>query len=76
MSIGYIGTTYVPPSTSENQTVAYRFTNLRATGAVTVTGTVSPTSSTVSGNDRDITIYKNGVAIASAGGPYGLSLPH
>lgn len=71
VGIGYIGTTYVPPSTSENQAVAYRFTNLRATGAVTVTGTVSPTSSTVSGNDRDITIYKNGVAVASAGGPYG-----
>ena len=68
---GYIGTTYVPPSSSENQTVAYRFTNLRATGTVTVAGTVSPTGSVVSGNDRSIVITKNGVSIAGAGGPYG-----
>jgi hypothetical protein len=71
VGIGYTGTTYVPPSTSDNQVVSYRFTNLRATGSVNVMGTVSPTSSTVSGNDRDITITKNGVTIASTGGPYG-----
>lgn len=68
---GYIGTTVVGPSPSENQVVAYRYTNLQATGTVTVAGTVSPTGSTVSGNDRSIVITKNGVTIASAGGPYG-----
>lgn len=60
------GTTTLPPSPSENRTMAYKYT-LAMEGACNITGNGQATGSMVSGNDRAIYILRNGSQIAAAG---------
>lgn len=61
-----VGTTSLPPSTSDNRTWAYRYTS-NMDGTCYVTGNGQATGAMVSGNDRAIYIMRNGVQIAAAG---------
>ena len=60
------GTTYLPPSSSENRTWAFKYT-LAFEGTCRIRGNGAPTGSMTSGNDRAIYILKNGTQIAAAG---------
>lgn len=60
------GTTYLPPSPSENRTWAFKYT-LAFEGTCRIRGNGAPTGSLVSGNDRAIYILKNGTQIAARG---------
>lgn len=61
------GTTTLPPSNSENRTMAYKYT-LAMEGTCNITGNGKVwNGSMVSGNDRAIYIMRNGSTIASAG---------
>ena len=62
-----VGTTTLPPSNSENRTMAYKYT-LNMEGACNITGNGRVwNGSMVSGNDRAIYILRNGSQIAAAG---------
>lgn len=62
-----VGTTTLPPSNSENRTMAYKYT-LAMEGNCNITGNGQTwNGSMVSGNDRAIYILKNGSQIAAAG---------
>lgn len=60
------GTTTLAPSSSENRTMAYKYT-LAMEGACNITGNGQSTGAMVSGNDRAIYILRNGSQIAAAG---------
>lgn len=61
-----VGTTTLPPSPSENRTMAYKYT-LAMEGACNITGNGQATGAMVSGNDRAIYILRNGTQIAATG---------
>lgn len=61
-----VGTTSLPPSTSENRTWAYKYV-CNMEGTIYIRGNGQATGSMVSGNDRAIYIMKNGVQLAAAG---------